>query len=210
MNAPIPIRNLYCVGRNYRLHAAELGNAVPETPLIFTKPTHAAVSWEGEVALPGMQGSVHYETELVLLFGQPYERGASLDRVVSHFTVGLDFTLRDEQERLKAEGWPWLSAKGFRNSAGFGRWEVYPGEEELARRDFTLRINGREAQRGNIRDMVFGFAELASFIGERYGLGPGDVLFTGTPAGVGALRDGDELTLAWDGREVGSAKVRLV
>lgn len=192
------IRNIYCVGRNYRLHAAELGNAVPEAPMIFTKPTHALAPWKDEVALPGAFGSVHYEAELVFYFAEPFRADRPLDELISHFTVGLDFTLRDVQDRLKAKGYPWLEAKGFRNSAAVGNWLPYPGMDALTRSDFTLRLNGTEAQRGNVKDMVFGLAELAAFVDSRYGLGAGDLLYTGTPAGVGALNDGDRLVLAWD------------
>ena len=203
------IRNIYCVGRNYRLHAAELGNAVPEKPMIFTKPTHAAVAWEKQVELPGTQGSVHYEAELVLLFSKPYKPGDPLDEAVSHFTVGLDFTLRDVQDVVKSKGYPWLPAKGFRNSAGLGEWKVYPGTEIIAEKPFALDINGKEVQRGNVRDMVFDIRQLADFVAANYGIGPGDLLFTGTPAGVGRVADGDELTLTWNEEKVGSAKVSL-
>lgn len=196
------IRNIYCVGRNYRLHAAELGNAVPEAPMIFTKPTHALVPWNGEVALPGDSGSVHYEAELVLYMAEPYQADRPLDEQISHFTVGLDFTLRDVQDRIKAKGYPWLEAKGFRHSAAVGNWLPYPGLEELSSGDFTLRLNGREVQRGNIKDMVFSIGELAAFVDSRFGLGAGDLLYTGTPAGVGELHSGDRLVLEWDGVQV--------
>ncbi|GIO13636.1 fumarylacetoacetate hydrolase [Cohnella xylanilytica] len=201
--SPQDIRNIYCVGRNYRLHAAELGNAVPESPMIFTKPTHALVPWQGEVGLPGSSGAVHYEAEIVLYVAEPFRPERPLDEQISHFTVGLDLTLRDVQDRLKAKGYPWLEAKGFRNSAAVGNWLPYPGLAELAAKDFSLLINGREAQRGNVKDMVFGFAELAAFIHSRYGLGAGDLIYTGTPAGVGALRSSDELVLQYGGQEVG-------
>jgi len=207
-NTSVPAAaNIYCVGRNYRLHAAELGNEVPQSPMIFTKPTHALVPWQGEVALPGAFGAVHYEAELVLLMGQPYRPDRPLDEQISHFTVGLDFTLRDVQDKLKAKGHPWLEAKGFKNAAGLGRWMPYPGYEEIARRDFVLRLNGKEVQRGNAKDMVFGFEPLAAFVESRFGFGAGDLLFTGTPAGVGALSSGDRLAPGWDGQPVGDAVV---
>lgn len=201
--------NVYCVGRNYRLHAAELGNEVPESPMIFTKPTHALVPWEGEVALPGSFGAVHYEAELVLLLDRPYRPDRPLDEQISHFTIGLDFTLRDVQDKLKAKGHPWLEAKGFKNAAGLGRWMPYPGYAEVAERDFVLKLNGKEAQRGNVKEMVFGFEALAAFVESRFGFGEGDLLFTGTPAGVGALTSGDRLVLEWDGETVGDAVVVL-
>ncbi len=202
------IRNVYCVGRNYRLHAAELANDVPASPMLFLKPTHATTTIaDGILPLPGNQGAVHYETELVLRVGRSYQPGMSVDELFSHVTVGLDLTLRTVQDVLKAKGHPWLAAKGFRHSAPLGRWQVYPGEESLVCADFGLHLNGREVQRGNISDMVFGLKELADYVEEVYGLGPGDVLFTGTPAGVGPLADGDELVW-WRGDAVlGRAKV---
>jgi len=204
------IRNVYCVGRNYRLHAAELGNDVPESPMLFMKPSHATVAVrDGTLRLPADRGVIHFETELVFRAGREYVPGIHPDDLFSHVTVGLDLTLRSVQDVLKAQGHPWLAAKGFRHAAPLGRWLDNPGEAALSGIDFGLRRNGREVQRGNIRDMVFGLRQLADFVGQAYGLGPGDLLFTGTPAGVGALSDGDQLAW-WLGDEtLGSATVRL-
>lgn len=204
------IRNVFCVGRNYRLHAAELGNDVPSSPMLFMKPSHAAVPvTEGMLLVPGNRGAVHYETELVVRVGRPYESGISPDELFSHLTVGLDLTLREVQDGLKAKGHPWLAAKGFRNSAPLGKWIEFPGEATLADTDFGLNLNAKEVQRGNVKDMVFGLRELAEFTGQAYGLGPGDILFTGTPAGVGSLSEGDELAWWFGDRTLGSAKVAM-
>ncbi|WP_373232853.1 fumarylacetoacetate hydrolase family protein [Cohnella sp.] len=204
------IRNIYCVGRNYRLHAAELGNEVPTSPMLFTKPTHAAVTMaDGVLVLPGSQGLVHYEAEVVFAVGRRYEAGISCDDLFTSYTVGLDLTLRDVQERLKAKGQPWLAAKGFRNSALLGRWMSYPGIVTLSEQDFGLSINNKEVQRGNLKDMVFSLQQLAHFVGQTYGLAAGDLLFTGTPAGVGALSDGDKLDVWWNEESVGRAAVKL-
>ncbi|XID95486.1 fumarylacetoacetate hydrolase family protein [Paenibacillaceae bacterium WGS1546] len=204
------LRNIYCVGRNYRLHAAELGNEVPTSPMIFTKPTHAAAAMSGgELVVPGSQGSVHYETELVFAVGRAYESGIRCEDLIAAFTVGLDLTLRDVQDRLKAKGHPWLPAKGFRNSAAFGRWLPFSGFSAIEGRDFALTINGKEVQRGNVRDMVFDVPTLVEFVGARYGLGPGDVLFTGTPAGVGTLNDGDRLETRWGEEIIGSVTAKM-
>lgn len=204
------IRNVYCVGRNYRLHAAELGNAVPTSPMLFLKPTHAAVELtDGILRVPGNRGEVHYETELVVRAGRAYEPGIRPDELFSHMTVGLDLTLRTVQDELKAKGFPWLAAKGFRGSAPLGRWVGYPGLDKLAAEEFHLCLNGKEVQRGNIKDMVFGLGELADFVGQAYGLGPGDILFTGTPAGVGPLSGGDELEWGMGGITLGKATVVL-
>ncbi|CAI6014930.1 fumarylacetoacetate hydrolase family protein [Cohnella sp. JJ-181] len=198
-------RNIYCVGRNYRLHAAELGNAVPESPMIFAKPSHAAVRLDGSaIALPGDRGAVHYEAELVWLAGRRYEPGIALHELYTHFTVGLDLTLRDVQDGLKAKGYPWLAAKGFRHSAPLGRWLPYEANAERSGRSFAMRLNGTEVQRGHAADMVFDLAALTAHVGAIYGIGPGDLLFTGTPEGVGKLADGDAVELLWGDEQVGA------
>lgn len=203
-------RNIYCVGRNYRLHAAELGNAVPRSPMIFAKPTHAAVPMDGrEIRLPAAQGEVHYEAELVWFAARAYEPGIALHELYSHFTVGLDLTLRDVQDGLKAKGYPWLAAKGFRHAAPLGRWLPCGSEAVPQGKTFAMRLNGRQVQLGDPADMVFGLAELTAHVGAAYGIGPGDLLFTGTPAGVGKLADGDAAELLWDGTVVGAAAFRL-
>lgn len=207
---PHDYRNIYCVGRNYRLHAAELGNAVPESPMIFTKPTHAAVPLDGiAIVLPSGQGAIHYEAELVWHAGRRYEPGIALHELYTHFTVGLDLTLRDVQDGLKAKGYPWLAAKGFRHAAPLGRWLPYEAEAEKSGKTFAMVLNGKEVQRGDAADMVFGLAELTAHVGDTYGIGPGDLLFTGTPAGVGRLNGGDQVELFWGADPVGAATFRL-
>jgi len=209
-NAKAFIRNIYCVGRNYRLHAAELGNDVPASPMLFLKPSHAAETLQGgNLRLPSGQGAVHYETELVLRVGKAYYPGIVADELYAHVTVGLDLTLRSVQDTLKAKGLPWLAAKGFRHSAPLGRWKSFPGGDALAATDFGLHLNGREVQRGHIRDMVFSIQALTDYIGQAYGLEEGDILFTGTPAGVGQLADGDELAWRLGGEILGRATVAL-
>ncbi|RKP55119.1 FAA hydrolase family protein [Cohnella endophytica] len=204
------IRNIYCVGRNYRLHAAELGNEVPTSPMIFTKPSHSAVEMNGnDLLVPSSQGSVHYEAELVFAVGNTYEAGMSCDDLFSSFTVGLDLTLRDVQDRLKAKGHPWLAAKGFRNSATLGRWLEFRSVAAMADHDFGLTINGLEVQRGNANDMVFDLQKIVDHVGGAYGLGAGDLLFTGTPAGVGALSEGDRVEVWWNESDLGSLTVKL-
>lgn len=207
---PLDYRNIFCVGRNYRLHAAELGNEVPTSPMIFTKPTHAVVEMtDSSLIVPGSQGSVHYEAELVFAVERTYEAGIGCDELLSSFTVGLDLTLRDVQERLKAKGQPWLAAKGFRNSATIGRWRDFPGIKSMDNYDFGLRINEKEVQRGNVRDMVFDLQVIVDFIGHNYGLAAGDLIYTGTPAGVGSLNEGDLLEVWWNEESLGRAQVKL-
>ncbi|WP_169085925.1 fumarylacetoacetate hydrolase family protein [Paenibacillus sp. PL91] len=205
------IRNIYCIGRNYRLHALELGNEVPEEPLVFTKPSHAVVPMAGNVVeLPGNVGEVHFELEIVLRIGRAYEPGIDTELCIDGMALGLDLTLRDVQSKLKAKGQPWLAAKGFKGSAPLGEWLAYPGAAALAENEFVLLRNGEEAQRGKASDMLFSVSELIKYVGENYGLGAGDILYTGTPAGVAALHEGDQLQALWAGTSVGSCSVTLV
>lgn len=204
------IRNVYCVGRNYGLHAAELGNSVPDSPMIFTKPTYAVVPMDGgPIELPGNQGELHFETELVLHIANTYRSGVSVDELVDRMTLGIDFTLRDVQSEIKKKGYPWLPAKGFLRSAPLGAFRPFPGEAAVRDTEFSLRLGGAVAQQGKPADMIFGLQTLVDFIGTNYGLGEGDLIFTGTPAGVAAVADGDRLELLWGGESVGSFVVAL-
>ncbi|WP_214625893.1 fumarylacetoacetate hydrolase family protein [Paenibacillus agaridevorans] len=204
------IKNIYCIGRNYRLHALELGNEVPESPMVFTKPSHAVAAMDGStVELPGGVGEVHFELEIVLRVGEGYKPGAPTDEIFDAMTLGLDLTLRDVQSKLKAKGHPWLAAKGFKASAPLGDWIPYPGEAALAETEFTLQRGEEVAQRGCAKDMLFGVTALVHHIEANYGLGPGDLLFTGTPAGVAALRDGETLQAFWGEQKLGACRVAL-
>ncbi|AWB46859.1 fumarylacetoacetate hydrolase [Paenibacillus sp. CAA11] len=202
------IRNVYCVGRNYRLHAEELGNAVPTEPMIFLKPTHSVLTLQGEtLSLPFEQGEIHYEAELVIRVARPYEPGISIDELVDVMALGIDFTLRDVQTELKKKGHPWTAAKGFLNSAPMTPYIAFPGIETLEQHEFTLLKNGQEVQRGNVKNMIFSLQQIADYIAEYYGLGEGDLIFTGTPEGVGPARAGDQLELCWDGKLLGSCSI---
>ncbi|MFT8929880.1 MAG: fumarylacetoacetate hydrolase family protein [Sporolactobacillus sp.] len=204
------INNIFCVGRNYVDHAKELHNAVPTEPMIFTKPTHA-VAWMngGVITLPRDQGAIHYESELVLHIGRDYQPGLTADDLVDTMALGLDFTLRDVQSELKKKGYPWLAAKGFRNSAALTRFIPFPGLKSCAQLAFSMRKNGHECQRGAIGDMIFAPDALLAFCAAHYGLKAGDILYTGTPAGVGPLAADDTLALYWGDELLGSAAIEL-
>lgn len=204
------IRNIYCVGRNYGLHAAELGNAVPDQPMIFTKPTYSLVATDGgEIELPGGKGELHFETELVIHIGQSYRPGISVDELVDAMTLGIDFTLRDVQSEIKKKGYPWLPAKGFIRSAPLGKFRPFPGDSVVRDTEFSLLRNGGTAQSGKPSDMIFSLQTIVDFIAGNFGLGQGDIIFTGTPAGVAAVQDGDKLELIWGGESVGSFRAAL-
>ncbi|GAX89359.1 fumarylacetoacetate hydrolase family protein [Effusibacillus lacus] len=205
------VRNIYCVGRNYVLHAEELGNEVPKSPMIFSKPTHALVQTNGqEIALPGNRGEVHYEAEFVIHIGRDYEPGLQVKDLVNRMALGIDFTLRDVQSELKKKGHPWLLAKGFPNSAIVTEFLTFPGLEACRSTDFSLIRNGEQVQRGNIKDMLFDLQTIIEFIAANFGLGAGDMIYTGTPAGVGPVADGDNLRLVWGEDTLGECTIRLV
>jgi fumarylpyruvate hydrolase len=204
------IRNIYCVGRNYALHAAELGNAVPDAPMIFMKPSHALIEMNGQpIRLPKGLGEIHYEAELVLHIGKTYQSGIRVDDLVDRIALGIDFTLRDLQNELKKKGHPWMSAKGFLRSAPIGAFFSFLGEAETKHTDFSLLKNGVEVQRGNISGMIFNLQVIVDYCAEHYGLGPGDLIYTGTPAGVGSVADGDHLRLQWGNQQAGECTIEI-
>ena len=202
------IRNVYCVGRNYRLHAAELGNDIPQEPMIFMKPSHAVIPLDQRViTLPKDQGAVHYEGEMVFHIHRDYEAGITVDELVDVMALGIDFTLRDVQQVIKEKGHPWTAAKGFKSSAPLTSFITFPGIEELVSQDFTVIKNKVEVQRGNASDMIFSVQEIVDYIGLHYGLGKGDIIFTGTPAGVGSVSSGDQFELLWGDNQLGSCVI---
>lgn len=199
------IRNIYCVGRNYRLHALELGNEVPTSPMIFTKPTHALAAMDGgDIRIPKDQGEVHFELEIVLHVSDQYESGMKPEQAIDSFTLGLDLTLRDVQSKLKEKGLPWLPAKGFKQSATLGTWQPFTSVDQMNNSEFILMRNGEVAQLGHPNDMIFSIEQLLGFIDSNYGLGAGDLIYTGTPAGVASLEVGDKLEALWNGEIIGS------
>lgn len=204
------IRNIFCVGRNYAAHAAELSNKVPTSPFLFSKPTHAFVEASGqEITLPGNRGPIHFETELVIRIGRPYEKGIKLDEIIANMAVGIDFTLREVQNELKKKGYPWLLAKGFPNSAVVSKFIPFPGIDELKNRNFSLLKNGEKVQSGNISNMIFDLQTILDFSAVHFGLGEGDIIFTGTPEGVGEVASGDHLSLVWGESVLGDCIIKL-
>ncbi|QCT03504.1 fumarylacetoacetate (FAA) hydrolase [Paenibacillus algicola] len=202
------INNVYCVGRNYKLHAEELGNAVPEEPMIFLKPNHAVAALNGEsLALPQGQGTIHFEGEIVIRAARDYTPGMSVNELVDHMALGIDFTLRDVQSVIKAKGHPWTAAKGFKNSAPLSAWLPFPGNKEVEQTPFTVMKNGTQVQRGQASDMIFSLQQIVDYIGQHYGLSEGDIVFTGTPEGVGPAEQGDTFELIWGEQSLGSCEI---
>ena len=203
------VGNIYCVGRNYRAHAIELGNDVPTSPMIFTKPSQSLVPMSGnQIELPKDKGAVHYEVEIVVQISEDYVPGMAVKDAISAMTLGIDFTLRDVQEQLKRKGHPWLAAKGFKQSAPIAKWlnwsDVYETFEQTS---FSLSINDNVVQKSNASYMIFNLETIINHIEQHYGLAGGDLIYTGTPEGVGAIQVGDKLEVYWNEELLGSATI---
>ncbi len=182
-----PVRRIFCIGRNYAAHARELGNAVPTRPVVFMKPPSCLVP-EGEaLLLPRERGAVHHELELVLALDA---QGA-----VCAATLGLDLTLREEQAALKAAGQPWELAKSFDGSAPLGSF-VQGNAESFAALALQCSVNNTLRQNGDTRAMLFSIPVLLDFLARHWALGEGDIVFTGTPEGVGPLVPGDTIEIS--------------
>ncbi|MEK6789363.1 MAG: fumarylacetoacetate hydrolase family protein [Pseudomonadota bacterium] len=194
-----PVGKVVCVGRNYAAHARELGNAVPEAPILFLKPATALVPLGPDFAIPSGRGSCHHETEISLLIGSTLTGQVSAPEAraaIAGITLGLDLTLRDVQNQLKQQGHPWEVAKAFDGAAPMAAFAPLPATTDLADLCFTLTVNGGVRQQGHSEDMITGIVALLQFIATIFTLQPGDVVMTGTPEGVAALNSGDELVLA--------------
>jgi fumarylpyruvate hydrolase len=189
------VKNVFCVGRNFQDHALELGNQIPSTPMIFGKPTHAVVPATGVLMLPEGRHNVHHELEVVLWVKQPYVPGISVEALIGGVALGLDLTDRDAQAVLKEKGHPWEFAKGFRGSAVLSDFYQVSNWAGLPNVAFSMRKNDKVVQLGCLRDMIFSLQTLVDYVGHHFGLDKGDIVFAGTPAGVGRLEQGDAIEL---------------
>jgi 2-keto-4-pentenoate hydratase/2-oxohepta-3-ene-1,7-dioic acid hydratase in catechol pathway len=186
---------IICVGRNYAEHAKELGNEVPDEPVIFMKPKSALLQSHTPFYYPEFSNELHYECELVLRVCKngKYIQERHAGNYYNGITVGIDFTARDIQNDLKAKGLPWEKAKAFDNSAAVGKFVDIATGFNKKNVNFSLLKNKEEVQKGNSGGMVFSFDALISNISNYFSLNIGDLIFTGTPAGVGECVVGDLL-----------------
>lgn len=190
------VENIFCIGRNYVEHAKELNNPVPASPVVFLKPT-SSVCYNGEnIILPLQSNSVHHEVEIVVVVGKS-GKNISEDEAhtyISHMGIGLDLTARDLQEKAKEKGLPWSIAKGFDTFAALSEFKAFTGSaSDLKNIEFDLKINNEIRQKGHTKDMIFSIPTLVSYLSTIFTLNPGDIIFTGTPSGVGPLLEGDKL-----------------
>lgn len=186
---------IFCIGRNYADHAKELNNDIPDEPLIFMKPPTALLRNGQALFHPIFSQNIHYEIELVLHICKngKYISTDFARRYYDQITVGIDFTARDLQEKLRQQGNPWEIAKGFDGSAAIGEWQPLSPDMPLNNLEFSLKKNDKTVQKGNSADLIFSFDVLVSHISHYFTLQKGDVIFTGTPKGVGKVDIDDEL-----------------
>lgn len=186
---------IICIGRNYAAHAKELGNDIPDEPVIFMKPKSALLNSFAPFYYPEFTNELHYECELVLRVCKNgrYIPNELASTYVNGITVGYDFTARDVQDELKKKGLPWEKAKAFDNSAVVGKFIDFLAGTELKNIQFSLKKNEVEVQSGNSNNMIFNFDSIISHISNYFSLNIGDLIFTGTPEGVGECLVGDKL-----------------
>jgi fumarylpyruvate hydrolase len=207
-----PIRRIYCVGRNYAEHAQEMGFTGREAPFFFLKPADAAVAVaEGEtgaIDYPSLTQNFHHEIELVVAIGEGGSdiKAADAARHIWGYAVGLDMTRRDLQSEMKEAGRPWCIGKAFDHSAPIG--PIVPKERtgELTRGAITLQVNGVQRQKSDLQALIWNINETIEHLSAAWALQPGDLIFTGTPAGVGAVVRGDVM----EGAIAGLGTLRVV
>ena len=186
---------IFAVGMNYKAHIQELADQIPTEPVIFMKPDTALLPNGETFFIPEFSGEIHYETELVIKINK---KGKSIKKesaceYYNELSVGIDFTARDLQRTLRAKGNPWEICKAFDQSAGVGVFVDMSGLKEKGNISFSLDINGKTVQQGYSSDMLFGFDEIIAYVSRFFTLEKGDLIFTGTPSGIGRIVKGDIL-----------------
>ena len=195
---------IICIGRNYLAHVKELDNALPTEPMFFMKPETALLPAGEPFPYPDFSKEIHYETELVLRI---CKSGKAIDeKKASEYydaiTVGIDFTARDLQSQCKAKGHPWEIAKAFDHSAPIGKFKKISELDCPNDINFGMKLNGEWVQQGHSRDMIFSFDRIVSHVSRFVTLNEGDIIFTGTPQGVGEVHVGDRLELFLEGKSM--------
>ncbi|MSO92622.1 MAG: FAA hydrolase family protein [Rhodospirillales bacterium] len=205
-----PVRRIYCVGRNYAEHAREMGHDVREPPFFFQKPADVIIPDGSDFPYPPRSSDVQHEIELVAAL-KSGGTNIPIDRALDHvfgYAVGLDMTRRDLQGQAKKMGRPWEVGKGFERSAPLGIIQPASKIGHPAKGTVWLKLNGKERQKGDLTEMIWSLPEIIAELSTLFTLAAGDLIFTGTPAGVGPVAKGDALEGGVDG--VGTLKVRVV
>lgn len=199
-NQEIPIGKIVCVGRNYVEHIQELGNEIPEKPVVFLKPASAVIYSGGTIKYPDFSQDMHHEVELVLLIGRTIKNAdlKTAENSILAYGVGLDMTLRDVQNELKKKGHPWTIAKCFDTSAVLSDFILKTDFKLTLNEEIYLKANGEIRQKDSLAKMMFKPAELVQYVSSLMTIEEGDLLFTGTPKRVGKVTKGDKLEAGLD------------
>ena len=200
---------IICVGRNYGEHAKELGNEIPEDPVIFMKPDTALLKKGSDFYIPEFSDDIHYELEVVLKIskGGKYIQKENASKHYDEIGLGIDFTARDLQSKLKGKGLPWELAKGFDGSAVVSDF-VSKDNYDLENLNFSLIKNSEKVQDGNTREMIFSPEDIIAFASQYFTLRVGDLIFTGTPKGVGKVSENDLLEAYLADQKLFSLKIQ--
>ena len=201
---------LICIGRNYVDHINELSNERPDEPVVFIKPDSAILPKEQDFYIPEFSQDVHYEVEVLVKIKKV---GKHISKEFAHkyydeIGLGIDFTARDLQSKLKSKGLPWEKAKGFDGAAVVGKWLPKDKFKDLDNLNFSLSKNGENAQDGNTSLMLWKIDEIIAHVSTYFMLKKGDIIFTGTPAGVGKVSPNDYLVGTLQGEQLFDIKVR--
>lgn len=201
--------SIFCIGRNYVAHAQELGNEVPTSPVIFMKPSASLLADGKNLNIPSFTHDLHYEGELVLRVSKQgkFLKAVNVLDYCDAITVGIDFTARDVQAKLKEKGLPWEKAKAFDDSAVLGKWIPLTSTILDQPIHFSLHKNATVVQDGDSSLMIFSLATILESITEYFTIYPGDLIYTGTPVGVGPTLKGDDFEGYFEANQVFSIKV---
>ena len=201
---------IICVGRNYSEHAKELNNAVPTSPVIFLKPQTALLGKGKDFYYPDFTQDLHYECELVVKICKngKYIQEKFAHKYYNEVSVGIDFTARDIQQHQKEKGLPWKIAKAFDNSAVVGSMISLDTLNSIDDLCFALSRNGNEVQKGRTKDMIFTLPQIIAYVSQYFTLNIGDLIFTGTPKGVGAVAKGDKLEGFLEGQKLFDLEIK--
>lgn len=201
---------IFCIGRNYAEHAKEMGNGVPEEPIIFMKPKSALVQGHTPFYYPEFTNELHYEAELVVRVSKngKYIQEKHASNYYNAISVGIDFTARDIQQQLKEKGLPWEKAKAFDNSAAVGKFIDIGPTINKKNINFTLTKNKEVVQKANSSEMIFTIDQIVANISNYFSINIGDLIYTGTPAGVGECIVGDLLEVYLENEPLLSLEIK--
>ncbi|MEQ9265225.1 MAG: fumarylacetoacetate hydrolase family protein [Balneolaceae bacterium] len=200
----LTIHSIFCIGRNYELHALEMGHKSPSKPMVFLKPLSSICYNGANIRIPKESNDVHHEVELLIAIGKGGKNIPKEDALqhIAGYGIGIDFTARDLQAQAKEKGHPWSVAKGFDDFAPISSFVRFQNQNELDELSVELKVNGITRQKGITSDMIFDIPTLVSYLSTIFTLSEGDIIFTGTPMGVSAVQSGDVVEAVLDENKV--------